>query len=103
MAKKPRANPFSKDYAPYGHAEKKGNPTEWRKAYESRMMGEEEAVIVLDKDNPYTVLGLSQGASETSVKTAWRQYAMKHHPDKGGDQEVFKKGLAAYSLLMGKK
>jgi curved DNA-binding protein CbpA len=66
------------------------------------MMGEEEAVAVLDKDNPYTVLGLQQGADAAAVKSAWRQFAMKNHPDIGGDEAVFKKGLAAYSLLVGK-
>lgn len=102
MPKMRRNNPFDPQYAPYGHAEKKGNPTEWRKAYETRMMGEAEAVAVLDKDNPYNVLGLQQGADAAAVKTAWRTYAMKHHPDHGGDEATFKKGLAAYSLLAGK-
>lgn len=101
-ATKPKRNVFAKDYAPYGHAKAPGSPDEWRKSYEARMLGEEEAIAVLDNDNPYTVLGLAQGADKDSVKAAWRQYAMKHHPDKGGDEEVFKKGLAAYSLLMGK-
>lgn len=100
MAKKSRA--FDKDYAPYGHAKEKGNPTEWRKAYETRMMGEEEAIAVLDADNPYTILGLQQGADAAAVKSAWRTYAMKHHPDHGGNEDTFKKGLAAYSLLVGK-
>ena len=102
MAKKRRNNPFDPQYAPYGHAEKKGNPTEWREAYNARMMGEEEAVAVLDKDNPYNVLGLQQGADAAAVKTAWRQFAMKNHPDHGGNETTFKKGLAAYSLLAGK-
>lgn len=102
MAKR-KSRVWDSDYAPYGHAEKKGNPTEWRDAYKTRMMGEEEAVAVLDKDNPYTLLDLEQGSDKAAIKTAWRKYAMKHHPDHGGDEEVFKKGFAAYSLLMGKK
>jgi DnaJ-class molecular chaperone len=102
MAKGKRSKVWDSDYAPYGHAEKKGNPTEWREAYNARMMGEEEAVAVLDKDNPYNVLGLQQGADAAAVKTAWRQFAMKNHPDHGGNETTFKKGLAAYSLLAGK-
>lgn len=101
MAKR-KSRVWDDDFAPYGHAEKKGNPTEWREAYNTRMMGEEEAVAVLDKDNPYNVLGLQQGADTAAVKTAWRQFAMKNHPDHGGDEATFKKGLAAYSLLAGK-
>jgi DnaJ-class molecular chaperone len=102
MAKKKRNSPFDEDYAPYGYAEAKGNPTEWREAYKYRMMDEEEAVVVLDKDNPYAVLGLTQGANEAEVKAAWRKFAMENHPDHGGDENVFKKGLAAYSLITGK-
>lgn len=98
----PRPKPWDKNYFPYGKTDVRGDPAQWRAAYEQRMMGEDEAIAVLDKDNPYTVLGLSQGADNTAVKNAWRQYAMKHHPDVGGDAEVFKKGLAAYSFLMKK-
>lgn len=102
---KPRPNVFAKDYAPYGTTTQRGNPDDWRKAYEHRMMGEEEAVAVLDKDNPYTVLGLSQGADKDAVKKAFRVYSMKWHPDvckEPNAAEMFKKGHAAYSLLMGK-
>lgn len=99
VPKKPRVNPFSRDYAPYGHAKVKGNPDDWRKAYEDRMMDENEAIAVLDQDNPYVVLGLAQGADAAAVKTAWRQFAMKNHPDKGGDAATFQKGFAAYSHL----
>ncbi len=104
-ATKPRPNVFSKDYAPYGHTAQRGSPEQWRSAYEERMMGADEAVAVLDKDNPYTVLGLQQGADKDAVKKAFRAYSMKWHPDVCKDADAadkFKKGHAAYSFLMGK-
>lgn len=104
MAKK-RSRAFDKDYAPYGTTTVKGSPEMWRASYEERMMGHDEAVAVLDKDNPYTVLGLAQGAGKDVVKKAFRVFSLKWHPDinKAPDAEaMFKKGHAAYSLLMGK-
>jgi len=47
----------------------------------------------------YEVLGLDKGASDADIKKAYRKLAMKHHPDKGGDPEQFKKIQAAYDLL----
>ena len=47
----------------------------------------------------YEILGLSNGASDADVKKAYRKLAMKHHPDKGGDPEQFKKIQAAYDVL----
>lgn len=102
---KPKRNVFARDYAPYGTTDVRGNPDQWRSAFEERMMGEEEAVAVLDKDNPYTVLGLARGADKDAVKRAFRAYSLKWHPDvckEANAAEMFKKGHAAYSLLMGK-
>jgi DnaJ-class molecular chaperone len=47
----------------------------------------------------YDVLGLDKGASDADIKKAYRKLAMKHHPDKGGDPEQFKKIQAAYDVL----
>jgi DnaJ-class molecular chaperone len=47
----------------------------------------------------YDVLGLEKGASDADVKKAYRKLAMKHHPDKGGDPEQFKKIQGAYDIL----
>jgi len=103
MAKRPSI--FDKGYAPYGTTNVKGSPEQWRAAYEERMMGHDEAVAVLDKDNPYIILGLAQGADKDAVKKAFRVFSLKWHPDvnKADNAEsMFKKGHAAYSLLMGK-
>lgn len=49
--------------------------------------------------NPYQVLGLSPGASEEEVKRAYRKLAMKHHPDRGGDEAEFKRIKEAYESI----
>lgn len=47
----------------------------------------------------YEILGLEKGASDAEIKKAYRKLAMKHHPDKGGDPEHFKKIQNAYDTL----
>ncbi len=47
----------------------------------------------------YEVLGLKKGASKDEIKKAFREAAKKHHPDKGGDPEEFKKINEAYETL----
>jgi len=47
----------------------------------------------------YKVLEVDKNASEKEIKTAYRKLAVKHHPDKGGDQEKFKEITRAYEVL----
>lgn len=47
----------------------------------------------------YEDLGVSPSASAAEIKKAYRQAAMKHHPDKGGDPEQFKQITKAYEIL----
>ena len=49
--------------------------------------------------DPYSALGIQKGASESEIKKAYRKLAMAHHPDKGGNQEEFKKIQGAYDVL----
>jgi len=51
----------------------------------------------------YDTLGVSPGASQDDLKKAYRKLAMEHHPDKGGDEEKFKKITEAYETLTGKR
>jgi molecular chaperone DnaJ len=47
----------------------------------------------------YDILGVSKDASQEEIKKAYRKLAHKHHPDKGGDEEEFKKVNEAYQTL----
>lgn len=47
----------------------------------------------------YSTLGLKRGATQEDIKKAYRSMAMKHHPDRGGDEKKFKEISAAYDIL----
>ena len=47
----------------------------------------------------YQVLGINKSSSQEDIKRAYRKLAMKHHPDKGGDEAEFKKINEAYAVL----
>jgi curved DNA-binding protein len=47
----------------------------------------------------YNTLGIPKSASEADIKTAYRKMAMKHHPDRGGDEKKFKEVTEAYETL----
>lgn len=55
----------------------------------------------------YSILGVSQTATESDIKKAYRKLALQYHPDKnGGDinsEEMFKKISDAYSILGDRK
>ena len=39
----------------------------------------------------YNILGVPKGASAKELKQAYKKKSMQHHPDRGGDEEEFKK------------
>ena len=47
----------------------------------------------------YDILGVAPNATAKEIKTAYRKLAIEHHPDKGGDEEEFKRISEAYSIL----
>ena len=49
--------------------------------------------------DPYQALGIQKGASDDEIKKAYRKLAIRHHPDKGGNPEDFKKVQGAYDIL----
>ena len=47
----------------------------------------------------YEVLGVPKSATEAQLKKAYREKAMKHHPDRGGDKDEFSAISEAYEVL----
>lgn len=94
--KRPFKMPTYKTYDP--QAEGFGNADEWVHAFKVRM-GIAEANEVVGSDSPYSILGLKDNAPWEAVKKAYRALAMQHHPDHGGDAEVFKKVAGAYRVI----
>jgi len=58
----------------------------------------------MTRQNAYKLLDLpSTCTDETIIKNAFKKLAMKHHPDKGGNEENFKKLLEAKEVLLSKE
>jgi DnaJ family protein A protein 2 len=54
----------------------------------------------MPKENKlYELLDVSTSASTDEIKKAFRKKSLTHHPDKGGDIEVYKKINSAYEIL----
>ena len=49
--------------------------------------------------DPYKVLGVPKEADPKDIKKAYFEMAKRHHPDKGGQEEEFKKIQMAYDIL----
>lgn len=47
----------------------------------------------------YSTLGISEDASQEDIKRAFKNLAMKYHPDRGGDENKFKEINEAYNIL----
>ena len=54
-----------------------------------------------DQIPPHQVLGVRPDATVPEVADAFRRFALRHHPDRGGDAERFQDGLEAYRRLTG--
>jgi len=50
-------------------------------------------------ENFYDILGVKETSSQDDIKKAYRKLAVKHHPDKGGSEDTFKKISEAYDTI----
>ncbi|MFP4218435.1 MAG: DnaJ domain-containing protein [Salinarchaeum sp.] len=60
--------------------------------------GDEDAVV--GREPPHEVLGVSPDAPEAVVKEAARSLKAEHHPDRGGDEDQFKRVVAAEEAML---
>jgi hypothetical protein len=51
---------------------------------------------------PHEVLGVRPGATGADVTDAFRRFALRNHPDRGGDPATFQAGVDAYRRLSGR-
>lgn len=47
----------------------------------------------------YDILNIDKNATTDEIKKQYKKLALKHHPDRGGDPEMFKKISEAYETL----
>lgn len=52
---------------------------------------------------PHEVLGVRPDAGPTEATEAFRRFALRHHPDRGGDADTFQAGVDAYHRLSGRR
>ena len=53
----------------------------------------------LDQRDPYFVLGVPPSADPEAVRARFKELALQHHPDKGGDPAQMRRLLAAYERI----
>lgn len=53
----------------------------------------------MSKRDYYEVLGVDKNATADEIKKSYRKLAKEHHPDKGGDETLFKEISEAYEIL----
>jgi molecular chaperone DnaJ len=50
-------------------------------------------------ENYYNVLGVNENSTQEEIKKQYRKLALEHHPDKGGNEDTFKKISEAYDVI----
>jgi DnaJ domain len=99
---KPKRNPWT-DPSPYGtYKGTPGNPESWKAAFEYAAYSREKALDILKTviETPFAILGIPEGTLDKElIKSTYRKLAIKYHPDKGGDRDMFEKVTAAYTVL----
>ena len=57
----------------------------------------------LDREDPHAVLGVSPRASPDQVQTRYRELALAHHPDRGGDAGEMQRINQAYERIRARR
>lgn len=57
----------------------------------------------VDNDEYYNLLNVSKNATSAEIKKSYKKLAMTNHPDKGGDEEKFKKITEAFQVIGNEK
>lgn len=52
--------------------------------------------------DPHDLLGVAPGATPAEVTAAFRRFALRNHPDRGGEADRFRAGADAYRRLVGR-
>jgi DnaJ domain len=47
----------------------------------------------------YRILGIEKGMMLQDIKKLFRKMSMQHHPDRGGDEQLYKRIVAAWSYI----
>lgn len=50
------------------------------------------------QEDYYNILGVAKSSSDKDIKKAYKKLTLKHHPDKGGSPDQFKKIQEAYEV-----
>ncbi|KAK0506413.1 hypothetical protein EDD18DRAFT_1455739 [Armillaria luteobubalina] len=81
-------------------AQSDGNSTDADiRALKAELKKAEAALKQSKTKDYYKILGVPRECSPADIKKAYRRESLKHHPDKGGDEEQFKLVVEAHSVL----
>ena len=53
----------------------------------------------VELENAYNFFGLNRTSSTSEIKTVYRKFCKKYHPDKGGSNDEFVKGQVNHAVI----
>ena len=81
---------------PFERPRGRARPTHARWAPRPAAGSRERAPV--DETTCFATLGITERCTVDELKRAWRAAAAAHHPDRGGDDEAFRRAKLAYDL-----